>query len=97
VDVVGAFAIDAGSLTGLSANENAELALQDNHFVAIASPFDNFEAIFLFMVAAKRGSTRHELQNQARKSEVAKNVRRRRAGLVLPLKFVNLKVVFGQF
>jgi hypothetical protein len=46
VDVVGAFALDSGSLTGLPANKNAELALHGNHFVAIASSFDNFEAIF---------------------------------------------------
>jgi hypothetical protein len=35
-----------GTLTGLPANKNAELALDGNHFVAIASSFDNFEAIF---------------------------------------------------
>jgi hypothetical protein len=46
VDVVGAFALDAGTLTGLPANKNAELALHGNQFVAIASSFDNFEAIF---------------------------------------------------
>jgi hypothetical protein len=46
VDVFGAFALDAGSLTGLPASKNAELALHGNHFVAIASSFDNFEAIF---------------------------------------------------
>jgi hypothetical protein len=49
------------------------------------------------MAADRRRSTRHELQSQARKSVVAKNVRRRRAGLVLPLKFVNLKVALSHF
>jgi hypothetical protein len=46
VNLVGAFAIDAWSLTGLPANKNAEQALRGNHFVAIASSFDNFVAIF---------------------------------------------------
>jgi hypothetical protein len=93
VEVVGAFALDAWSVTGLPANKNAEQALHGNHFVASASSFDNFVAIFKFMAEAKRRSTRHELQSQARrKSEVAKRVRRRRPDLVLPLKFVNLKV-----
>jgi hypothetical protein len=46
VEVVGAFALDAGYLTGLPANKSAALALHGNHFVAFASSFDNFEAIF---------------------------------------------------
>jgi hypothetical protein len=46
MDVFGAFALDAGSFTGLPANKIAELALHGNHFVAIASSFYKFEAIF---------------------------------------------------